>query len=472
MARRTTSKTSTTKRTTTPRKPRSTTETPETADVVDAEVVSSTEAAATDTASKATEAIEAPSTEGPSEAPDAEQPPKADDVADVATVAAETTGPELDAPTESGGEPSESIPDTPTNAEATDVPDASAISSPDAPDDSSAQTDVETPKVDKPSPSPAPAPQKSGGFLPMLLGGAVAAGLGYGAHYLQNGQPPAPDDELVALQTEIAELRAAVAQGPDLSTLEAQIAALENDAAPDLSAVDAALDDLRGQIAALPEPVAAPEVDLGPLEQGLAALQSAYAPLPDQIAGLQAEMADLRALATAEIAQAEAAVDSALAQSGLDRIAAALVTGEPFAEATAQLRDAGVALPDPVATTAAQGVQTLEALQDSYGDAARAAISASLQTAPADSATEKLGNFFRAQIGTRSLAPREGDDPDAVTSRAGAAVEVGDLAAALGELSALPEEGRAAMADWLNAAQTRLDVAVALDALQADLTTR
>jgi hypothetical protein len=469
VARRTTSKTSTTKRTTTPRKPRSTTETPESADVVDAEVVSSTEAADTDTTPPAAEPIEAPSAAGDNATPGAEQATKSDDAA---TAAAETTEPEPDTPTESGGEASGSITDTPIDPEASDVPDAKETRIPDASDDSEIRPAVESPTADQQAANPSPSPQKSGGFLPMLLGGAVAAGLGYGAHYLQTTQPPAPDAELTALQSEIAELRAMVAQGPDLSALEAQIAALEPSAAPDLSAVDAALDDLRGQIAALPEPVAAPEVDLGPLEQGLAALQSAYAPLPEQIAGLQAEMADLRALATAEIEQAEAAVDSALAQSGLDRIAAALVTGAPFAEATAQLRDAGVALPDPVAESAAQGVQTLEALQESFGDAARAAISASLQTAPADSTTEKLGNFFRAQIGARSLAPREGDDPDAVTSRAGAALEAGDLAAALGELSALPEDGRAAMVDWLNAAQTRLDVEAALDTLQADLTTR
>jgi hypothetical protein len=332
-----------------------------------------------------------------------------------------------------------------------------------------------------PKPVPAPAaPQKSGGFVPMLLGGAIAAGLGYGAHFLQTDERSNP--ALDALQTEIADLRTSVSQGPDLSELEAQIAALEPASAPDLSAVNASLDDLRAQIAALPELGglqaqldelrAAAGVDLGPIEQQLAALESAYAPLPDQIAALEADMAELRALATEEIAQAEAAVNVALGQAGLDRIAAALVTGDSFAEAVAQLGDAGITVPEPIAVSAAEGVRTLEELQESYGEAARAAIGASLQTAPADSATEKLGNFFRAQIGARSLAPREGDGPDAVTSRAGAAVEAGDLQSALTELAALPEDGRAAMSDWLSAAQTRLDVAAELDALQADMTTR
>jgi hypothetical protein len=341
------------------------------------------------------------------------------------------------------------------------------------------------------APAPAPAPERRGGFFPVVLGGAVAAGLGYGAHYLQSSQQPAPRTgaEIAALQAELADLRATVAelpapgasapQSPDLSDLTARIAALESsDAsdAPDLSEIEGAVDGLRVDIAALPDIQAQlddlsglTQVDLGPVEDEIAALASRIAPVPDQIAALQAEMADLRTLATEEVAQAEAAVDAALAQAGLDRIAAALVTGAPFDAATIQLTEAGIDVPDALATPASDGVPTVESLQDGYGEAARAAIAASLQTAPAESATEKLGNFFRAQVGARSLAPREGDDPDAITSRAAVAVAEGDLSAALDELSALPEAGLGAMDDWVSAVQTRLNAVAALDALQTDM---
>lgn len=477
MARRTTSKTSTTKRTAAPRKSNSSKAVTDQAE--------SAEATAADVAPAREEA------DAPPSSPQAEE--RADSPPDAAKPALAA---EADKGIEASAEPVEdqataeqsAAPDALADTPVTDTAAANSIENgPETPPESAvvdSAAPAETAQNDTAQP-PAPdvaSPQKSGGFVPMLLGGVLAAGLGYGAHYLQTGQVSDANSELDAIVAELADLRALVAQGPDLSALESQITALEPAQSPDLAPLNAAIDDLRNQIAALPdlsavetqiaELRAAPDVDLGPLETAVSALETAYGPVPDQMAALQADMADLRALATEDVALAEAAVDLALAQSGLDRIAAALVTGAPFADATAQLTEAGITIAEPIAQAAADGVQTLEALQESYGDAARAAIAASLQTAPADSATEKLGNFFRAQVGARSLAPREGDDPDAVTSRAGAAVETGDLGAALQELAALPEDGRVAMDAWLTNAQTRLDVAEALDALQADMATR
>lgn len=339
-------------------------------------------------------------------------------------------------------------------------------------------------------PTPPPAPKRASVF-PMLLGGLVAGGIGYGAHLYQTSQEPALGADLTALQADMAAQRAELAalqdrvdQGPDLSGLRDRVAALESADMPDLGAVEAAIDDLRAQIAAVPEPTdtsdlqaqiaalqAEEPVDLAPLRTRIAALESAYDPVPEQVAALQAEMQDLRALATEEVAAAEAAVDTAMARAGLDRIRAALVTGAPFADAVDQLAQAGIAVPDVLRNAAMDGVRPVEALQDSYADAARAAVSASLQSAPADSTTEKLGNFFRAQIGARSLAPREGNAPDAVTARAGAAVAEGDLARARDELASLPDAGRTAMAAWLGAVETRLNAAAALDAVQAEITT-
>jgi len=358
---------------------------------------------------------------------------------------------------------------------------------PDAPEPAQTDSAPETPPTDtKPAastPAPAAAPEKRGGFFPMLLGGLVAGGIGYGAHLYQTSQQAAPTDALDALSAELSELRAAMAQEADLTALEAQIAALEPAQMPDASAIEASIEELRTQIAAIPAPVdisglqaqiddltAQDPVDLGPIRDSLAALEAAYAPVPEQIAALQADMEDLRALATQEVVEAEAAVDAALASAGLDRIRAAFVTGAAYADAVEQLAQAGVAVPDALQDTAASGVPTVEGLQEGFDPAARAAVSASLQSAPAESATEKLGNFFRAQIGARSLAPREGDDPDAIVARAGVAVSEGDLAQARDELASLPEAGRAAMSDWLAAVETRLNAAAATDAVQAEIT--
>ena len=79
-----------------------------------------------------------------------------------------------------------------------------------------------------------------------------------------------------------------------------------------------------------------------------------------------------------------------------------------------------------------------------------------------------MAAFLQNQLGTRSLEPREGNDPDAVLSRVEAAVRQGDLSAALTEIEALPEAGRAEMADWEAAALLR---ASALDSA-ADLADR
>lgn len=82
---------------------------------------------------------------------------------------------------------------------------------------------------------------------------------------------------------------------------------------------------------------------------------------------------------------------------------------------------------------------------------------------------ERLTAFLQAQTGARSLAPREGDGPDAVLSRAGAALDAGNLQAALTEMDALPEPGQVAMADWRRLADIRLAASAAAAELSATL---
>ena len=67
----------------------------------------------------------------------------------------------------------------------------------------------------------------------------------------------------------------------------------------------------------------------------------------------------------------------------------------------------------------------------------------------------------------RSLTPKDGNDPDAILSRAEAAIGSGDLNMALSELANLPEPARDAMTDWLGDAQIRLSVLEAVDSLSA-----
>jgi len=79
-------------------------------------------------------------------------------------------------------------------------------------------------------------------------------------------------------------------------------------------------------------------------------------------------------------------------------------------------------------------------------------------------------NFLRSQTGARSLAPRDGDDTDAVLSRAEAALRQGDLATTLTELDALTGDPAAAMAAWRAQAETRMAALAALTVLQDQFT--
>ena len=150
-------------------------------------------------------------------------------------------------------------------------------------------------------------------------------------------------------------------------------------------------------------------------------------------------------------------------------IQAALDTGEPFATALGGLT--GAEVPEALSTVADTGVASLSQLQTTYDDAARAALSASLRDLADGDASARISSFLKAQLGLRSLTPREGDDPDAVLSRAQATLDSGDVAAALRELDALPTAGQAEMADWRATAQARVDAVAAAGDLAQTLTT-
>ena len=66
-------------------------------------------------------------------------------------------------------------------------------------------------------------------------------------------------------------------------------------------------------------------------------------------------------------------------------------------------------------------------------------------------------------VSVRPATPQEGDTPRAIISRAEYAVERDNFADALTELDRLPDAAKTAMAEWVNAAQARLDAANAID---------
>ncbi|NUB45307.1 hypothetical protein GEU84_012990 [Fertoebacter nigrum] len=343
----------------------------------------------------------------------------------------------------------------------------------------------------------AAAPQKRGGFAALLAGGVIAAGLGFGlAQVVPNGWPIGSTAELeaalAAQATETADLKtriealaarpegigddalapirteaeaagaaataasdAVAALDPRLAALEDRLTALENRPAGEGGASSAALSNY--------------EADLAALRAELEAQKGAGAALVSDVEAAakaaEARLAEAEAQAATLTAEAEALALAATTAAAVARVQAALDSGAGFADPLADLTAAGLEVPPILAEGAEGGLPTMAILQSAYPDAARAALEASLRADMGDSLTERLGSFLRSQTGARSLAPREGADPDAILSRAEAALVAEDLPLALQELAALPPDGQAAMAEWTAEAQRRIDATAAVASL-------
>ncbi|MDO5530202.1 MAG: hypothetical protein Q4F71_12440, partial [Paracoccus sp. (in: a-proteobacteria)] len=234
---------------------------------------------------------------------------------------------------------------------------------------------------------------------------------------------------------------------PDLGPLEDSIAALQS-----------RLDE---QQAKLDELAARPEIDEAQIAE-LRDLADSASATRDEI---EAAAADARARIDAVQADADAASERAQAVASFASLRSALESGADRSAALGDLQAAGVQVPE--ALSAAE-IPTLDALQAEFDPAARAALRASLQS-QSTGGLGAVGNFLRVQSGARSVEPRAGGDPDAVLSRADAAVGAGDIQRALDELAALPEAGQAAMEEWTARARAYLAAGAALDDVSGSL---
>ena len=378
------------------------------------------------------------------------------------------TGPETVEPSQDAESPPDIHPMEQDSAAPADQPDSTA-------------DDTHEPA---PKPHDTPARQtetvivRKGGFLPMLLGGVAAAAIGFGAAYsgALDGLPlpglGQTQDRMTALTDQIA------AQDSTLSDLNGRLAALEQAPAPQEPAFadpTPRLEDLSTQIGVLAQRIdaleARPSTGASANDpQTQAALETARAELDQIRQALDAQRSEIAALTDAAAQEEQAARDTAqgvMQRAALTRIQTALDTGSPFAEAVTELRDSGVDVPETLVQQANDGVPSLAALQSSFPDLARDALRAARQQGGATG----FGGFLETQLGLRSLQPREGDDPDAVLSRAEAALQSGDLSGALTELDALPDAATAVLADWRSQAETRLAVLTATQDLSQALNT-
>lgn len=312
----------------------------------------------------------------------------------------------------------------------------------------------DTPSDTLPAPTPEPSQNRTP-FVPLVIGGIVAGAIGFAAAFLLM-----PSDDITAqLETRVDAL------DDDLVAIQGDVAAFEP---ADLTPLETALAAQQTTLTALAERITALEArpvgDSGVTVGEMTRLQQALADQQAQSQALTAELERLAAQQDAGLrnAETEALQEARAAEQAAARqvLRAALDSGEPFASVLDTLNPP---LSGDLGTIAAEGIPTTDSLTEPFDTLARSALA----TARAEAAGEgdtgtRLASFLRAQLGARSVEPREGDDPDAVLSRAQFAAQNGDFATALTEIAALPESAQAAFADWIPAATARAQATAAI----------
>lgn len=328
-------------------------------------------------------------------------------------------------------------------------------------------------------PAPETAAPARGGFAGLVLGGVVAAALGFGAaSYLGSqgilfgggsdaaiaaltGRIEAQQDQLARVQSDQAQIAEAAAT----QSSAGQSAVAESVAR--MAALSQRVDELGGKLQTLEGRLI--ETEKRPMSQGASSAA---------IEAYEREVEQLRALVSEQLAEAEQlkatstrTAQATLAQAALTRVVSAVDSGVPYRGALTELASVtGVAIPAALSDHADDGVATSMALADGFPEYARLALADARKQEKGGVGGGHFSLFLKSQLGARSTKPKEGDDADAILSRAEAALREGRLAASLAELDALPETSQALMANWRALAETRLAALAAVDALAQTLT--
>lgn len=324
-------------------------------------------------------------------------------------------------------------------------------------------------------PATSPQPAKGPGAGSLVLGGIAAGAIGFAAAYFGLMQQTVPRDE--ALMGDVTDLGQRVDEQSDtIESLAEKVGGITNTDDSALEAQIEALGTLSERVANIENQFEALDARLGDVEQrpvsesADAAAVNAYEnelnAAREEIAAQRAELEALIAEAMSTENAADKAASAAMQRAATSRILTALESGSAFAGAVADLETTGIEVPEALNSVAESGVASLSSLQESFPDAARAALAASRDVTGEGTG---LTGFLRDQLGARSLEPREGDDPDAVLSRAEAAVRDGRLTDALAEIESLPEEGRTELSDWAGQAAQRLEAMGAAQSLSETL---
>jgi hypothetical protein len=358
---------------------------------------------------------------------------------------------------------------------------------------------VEPPPAEPPPPEPDRAARYAIPAVAALVGALIGAALALLAAWLINPGAGALDDArarlvaveksvetqsaaTAALDKRLAAIEEAGAKASALDALGRRVGALEAAGGDAKTALDEARADAAKALAAAqsspPSNAAAPtepsafEPRLAKLESDLAAAGSRL----DQIRGLDERLSRLEGAnaaapkSDARVAMAKGASDSAAAVAVLAlSLEQRFGAGAPFAAELAALSQLGVGADAlaPLKPFAESGAPSLAALAASWAKVEPAVAAAA--PPPERSGWDRLVDHMRALVRVRRVGETAAnDESEPPVARIGAALERGDLAAALAAYAGLPEASRAAGAAWAETAKAREAAAKAATALRAD----
>lgn len=352
------------------------------------------------------------------------------------------------------------------------------IADPDQADSSEKDAPTTSPDVTKTDETPL---STKGSFLPMFVGGIICAGLGFGAAVLTQQQSPLwPKDQ--------AQIEFQAKTENQFIEITKKLVELEARPIPDVKQADlSTIKNELGTIANLEASIRAVATKATEVENRLSALEKSTieAAIPDElIAQYRAEIKDINEFLETQRAQIQGYMDDAQSKAkaaetfartatvrgALDKMSVAIDSGLGFSDIMADLEKAiDGPIPDALSSTAEAGVATLQDLSISFATGARVALSTARSEIDQGQGLAKIGNFLKSQFNARSVVPKDGDDPDAVLSRAEALVRDGKISDALDEIYKLSDSAQSEMAEWIANAKARVAAQQAITSLKNDL---
>ena len=330
------------------------------------------------------------------------------------------------------------------------------------------------------------------GLFGFMFAGLLVALASFGGAQYSSGNWPferiATDFEarLATQSDEISALNALIASYDDttaLQDLQAQIDGMRT-IVTDLAALQVEIEQLFGiqnetidRVAALEEELTsqsginpAANAEITRYATALKLVQTQISEQNNAIAEQRAGIAELSAAVELTQQETKSATHQSLTDGTISQVIGALESGAPFAFAIAGLQDFDNLLTPALVAAAPYGVPTADALARAFPEQSRTALIAARTTSTSQaSGSNRVGDFLRSQLGMRSITPRAGNDPDAVLSRAEAAIQAGQVSNALSALTALPDSARTSMAGWIEQAELRQAAQLAVAALSQQL---